>query len=225
MLPKLVVVVVASFMAAAAVVSPQTPFYVLVPESTSPTLILAGKDASRYLRLLRCGHGPSSASCVSQSSSPRPPGSPTLLIATVDALSPAQRASLEDALVSNLHGDAHLVVPLGDNVTLCTGETPRAALYAVYTLLEVLGARFYITGDVLPQPNPLLSFPASPILSTPFFSERGLQPFHDFPMGCVLLLQCLAALLLQHCDLNLLLHTTPHPLGAAQIGGRSISTK
>jgi hypothetical protein len=237
MLPKLIVVVASSFLAAAAVASPQTmPFHVSVVGSTSPTLSLAGKDAVRYLRLLRCGHGPSSAACVSLSASPRPPGSPTLLIATLDTLSHAQLASLDDALVFNLTGDAHLVAPLGGNVTLCTGATPRAALYAVYTLLEALGVRFYITGDVLPQPNPLLSFPASPILSTPLFAERGLQPFHDFPMGCVLLLRYLGALLLQwgaFCgspallfDLNsLLLRTIPHPLGVDQIGGRSIFTK
>ena len=73
-------------------------------------------------------------------------------------------------------------------VIVCVGATPRASLYAVYSLMELLGVRYYLHGDVLPsQPNAsLLTFANIAPLSetyTPRFSVRGLQPFHDFPMG------------------------------------------
>lgn len=39
-------------------------------------------------------------------------------------------------------------------VIVCVGATPRASLYAVYSLMELLGVRYYLHGDVLPsQPN------------------------------------------------------------------------
>ena len=149
----------------------------------APALRLAGQDAARYLRLLLCGPGPLACVVQAPAAALHAPGSPSVLIATLDALTAAQRAALPAAHVAQLSGDAHLVAPLGSGATLCTGATPRAALYAVYTLLEALGARFYLTGDVLPPPNASLSLPTAPILSVPLFAERGLQPFHDFPMG------------------------------------------
>ena len=161
---------------------PAHPLHITVL-GDSPSLRLAGQDAARYLRLLLCGHGPATSACIAQSPTLPAPGLPSVLIATVGALSAAQLAALPAGHLSQLTGDAHLVAPVGGGVTLCTGATPRAALYAVYTLLEALGARFYLTGDVLPQPNASLSLPAAPILSVPLFAERGLNPFHDFPMG------------------------------------------
>lgn len=174
------------FLLGSSLASLPSPIYVTVV-GDSPSLELAGKDATRYLRLLRCGHGPASSNCAILTSSP-PAGSPTLLITTLGSLTHTQRALLiQEHSIESLSGDAHLVsAPLNDGgalTTVCTGATPRAAMYAVYTLLESLGARFYLTGDVLPLPNASLSFPLTPILSQPQFAERGLQPFHDFPMG------------------------------------------
>jgi hypothetical protein len=158
------------------------PIYISVI-GNSTSLQLAGKDAARYLRLLRCGYGPLSSSCVSLTSSP-PAGAQTLLIATRNSLTNDQRAFLGDS-VERLSGDSHLFAPLDNNnqTVVCTGATPRAVLYSVYSLLESLGARFYLTGDVLPKPNPELRLPTSLQFFEPIFLERGLQPFHDFPMG------------------------------------------
>lgn len=36
-------------------------------------------------------------------------------------------------------------------VIVCVGATPRASLYAVYSLMELLGVRYYLHGDVLPS--------------------------------------------------------------------------
>lgn len=66
-------------------------------------------------------------------------------------------------------------------VVVCAGATPRATLYAAYSLLEHLGARFYLHGDVLPAPNAALQLPLDLSRTfTPRFAVRGLNPFHDF---------------------------------------------
>jgi hypothetical protein len=104
------------------------------------------------------------------------------------------------AAVNTNRPDTHLIHSLqlpthnssttsGRSAIVCTGVTARSTLYAVYTLMELFGARFYVHGDVLPPPNPTL---VTDVLShhhhmsftyTPRFDVRGLQPFHDFPMG------------------------------------------
>jgi hypothetical protein len=205
---------------AAAQVAPFAPLHVSALGDEAP-LRLAAKDATRYLRLLRCGHGPSAAACAVLAPALPPPGTPALLISTLGTLSMAQRAALAEGDVRRLEGDAHLIAPLGGGVTLCTGATPRAALYAVYALLEALGARFYLTGDVLPPPNASLALPATPLLFVPLFAERGLQPFHDFPMGCVHFASDLPFSRPFAKPLTPWLHTLPHRAGGAgPTGGR-----
>ena len=106
----------------------------------------------------------------------------------------AEPATLGAAL-AGLTGDAHIVhtqqrpragaaaAAPPALLTVCAGATPRATLYAVYALLESLGARFSLAGDLLPPPNAALAPPARALLAQPVFARRGLQPFHDFPMG------------------------------------------
>jgi hypothetical protein len=145
--------------------------------SASSELRLARADAARYSRLLRCGHGP--AVCAP----PSPPA--TIFIGVASELPPLLASAPFNGSGSALGsvalvGDAHLVAPVASGV-VCVGATPRGALYAVYTLLEALGARFYLTGDALPAPNASLALPTAPLLRAPVFAERGLNPFHDFP--------------------------------------------
>ena len=166
-----------------------------------PELRLAAADAARYLRLLRCGHGPASAACVSLALFDAPAavaasaaaaravadaGGAVILVTTAarvaGVLGDVAVAGAVGAELAALTGDAHVVAPLGA-VTLCAGATPRAALYAVYTLLEAMGARFYLHGDVLPAPRAALELPSARLRGDPAFSLRGIQPFHDFPMG------------------------------------------
>ncbi len=112
----------------------------------------------------------------------------TVFIAVASALPreltdfPFNATTTIGAVLGALAGDAHVVAPVSGGV-VCAGPTPRAALYSVYTLLEALGARFFITGDVLPAPNASLALPTAALLREPVFSDRGFNPFHDFPMG------------------------------------------
>lgn len=158
-------------------------------------VLLATRDAARYLRLLRCGSGPSS-SCVTLGSAHE--GGATTVLVAPRALVPAELQSawagasrtLGDVLADLTSDDAHVVHTVADGsggaVTVCSGATPRATLYAVYALLQACGARFYLSGDVLPPPNASLALPsvhARPLVATPTFAVRGIQPFHDFPQG------------------------------------------
>ena len=151
-----------------------------------PEVRLATLDAHRYIRLLLCGASPG-ASCTSFQTAHdfSVSGGSTIIIAPRDAL-PLELAT---TISSALEGDSHLVhttrtAASGHNVTVCTGATPRAVLYAVYTMLEELGARFYMDSDAIPPPNPNLTFlPLGTIVRDAKFATRGLQPFHDFPMG------------------------------------------
>ena len=119
---------------------------------------------------------------------------PAVLVATrghpLHAALVALDPSYAVALTTLSKNDSHLLhsLQLGERrapAVVCVGATPRATLYAVYALAEHLGARFTLNADILPEPDPALSLPPAGFSQTftPRFSVRGLQPFHDFPMG------------------------------------------
>lgn len=56
-------------------------------------------------------------------------------------------------------------------------------LYGAYRLAEILGIRFYLHGDVVPDKQISFHIPAIDIHASPLFDLRGIQPFHDFPEG------------------------------------------
>jgi hypothetical protein len=172
--------------------------------STSTLLELAAMDAHRYLRSLVCGSGyKTSCTRVVRITSDAylenlRNSSAVVVVALREDVPLGLRSSAFDSAVrpsantldvalSTLAGDEHIVHSTlfeGRVVTVCSGATPRATLYAVYTLLERAGARFYLHGDVLPPPRATLTLGAiSSLVLSPRFEVRGLQPFHDFPMG------------------------------------------
>jgi hypothetical protein len=48
----------------------------------------------------------------------------------------------------------------GSPAAVCVGVTPRASLYVAYSGIELLGACFYLRGDVQPEPDRALALPA-----------------------------------------------------------------
>jgi hypothetical protein len=150
---------------------------------------LAAKEACRYWGLLS-GTSPSLILGEKLDTS-----TPQIIVASRTDTIHAALQRLDPAFGRLLAGlgkpDSHLVHQIDPKaatqpIVVCVGATPRATLYAVYSLLEILGARFYLHGDVLPEPNVLLRFPAGLSRTfTPRFEVRGLQPFHDFPMVSV----------------------------------------
>lgn len=65
-----------------------------------------------------------------------------------------------------------------------TGAGDIETLYGAYRFAELLGIRFYLHGDVVPDVREQL-----PLITdinerhAPVFPLRGIQPFHDFPEG------------------------------------------
>ena len=67
------------------------------------------------------------------------------------------------------------------NYTIVGGDE-TGTLYGAYRFAEMLGVRFGLDGDVLPD-APLVSWPGMDETGKPRFALRGLQPFHDFSVG------------------------------------------
>jgi hypothetical protein len=63
-----------------------------------------------------------------------------------------------------------------------TGGSDVGVLYGAYRYAELLGVRFYLHGDVVPDER-LNNLPAVSDAGKPIFELRGIQPFHDFPDG------------------------------------------
>lgn len=63
------------------------------------------------------------------------------------------------------------------------GGDEIGTLYGVYRLAEHLGVRFYLHGDVVPEPRVPFALPVVSEIGRPLFSVRGIQPFHDFAEG------------------------------------------
>lgn len=63
-----------------------------------------------------------------------------------------------------------------------TGGSDLGVLYGAYRYAELLGVRFYLHGDVVPDER-LKELPAVNDIGKPLFDTRGIQPFHDFFEG------------------------------------------
>ncbi|NTV80471.1 MAG: hypothetical protein HGA24_03510, partial [Candidatus Aminicenantes bacterium] len=66
---------------------------------------------------------------------------------------------------------------------LVAGGSGPAGLYGAYQLAEMLGVRFGLEGDIVPDAR--VAAPELDLDETgrPLFPVRGIQPFHDFPEG------------------------------------------
>jgi len=71
----------------------------------------------------------------------------------------------------------------GASVVTVTGGDDIGTLYGVYRLVEGLGVRFYLHGEVVPEGRIPTRLPAINEEGRPLFSVRGVQPFHDFAEG------------------------------------------
>jgi hypothetical protein len=82
----------------------------------------------------------------------------------------------DDFILKTIHSSS------GKKLLIC-GGSDISTLYAAYHLAEQLGIGFYLDGDVIPDRKIQFVFPELDIKQTPLFSNRGIQPFHDFPEG------------------------------------------
>ena len=66
---------------------------------------------------------------------------------------------------------------------LIVGGDSIGTLYGAYRFIELLGVRFYLHGDVIPEGRLPWPLPSVSERGKPLFNLRGIQPFHDFPEG------------------------------------------
>ncbi|MBN2506676.1 MAG: hypothetical protein JXQ71_08280 [Verrucomicrobia bacterium] len=71
----------------------------------------------------------------------------------------------------------------GRVVLTISGGSDLGGLYGAYRVAEILGVRFHLHGDTLPDGRLALSLPDLDETHTPLFDTRGIQPFHDFTEG------------------------------------------
>ena len=99
----------------------------------------------------------------------------------------AQRLALLDSLAPQSYWLKTVPNPrssaAGGRVLWLTGGDDAGTLYAAYRLAEVLGVRFYLHGDVIPDEPVPWELPNLDERAAPLFALRGIQPFHDFPEG------------------------------------------
>ncbi len=75
------------------------------------------------------------------------------------------------------------MAPDGRRTCTLSGGSDVAVLYAAYRFAEVLGVRFYLHGDTIPDAKLPFCIPELAENHAPLFPLRGIQPFHDFPEG------------------------------------------
>ncbi|MCI0498356.1 MAG: hypothetical protein L0Y36_01560 [Planctomycetales bacterium] len=69
----------------------------------------------------------------------------------------------------------------GNTLTI-SGGSDRGVLYGAYRYAELIGVRFYLHGDVVPDER-LGQLPVVNESGKPVFAIRGILPFHDFSQG------------------------------------------
>jgi hypothetical protein len=178
---------------------------VTAPKST-PLEVLAAREVRRYV-YLRTGR------LLSIQPAAELPAGRANLIVVARKDQPLARAVADGRTVADLGTLApqqYLLKTFRDDqhsVLLLAGGDEVATLYAAYRFAELLGTRFYLDGDTIPdqriatpqlrsrimkgaermQPNvdPVMArpFPVLAELGKPLFDLRGIQPFHDFPEG------------------------------------------
>ena len=167
---------------------------------STPSEDLAAKEVRRYWTLLT-GHRPSLERYDATAAAPPLSGGNSndeaVLLVTYGHAVLAELRQREPLLDAALrapdflrHDDAYVLHRVS-TMAILVGATPRATLYAGYELVEGMGAHFYIDGDALPPPDSRLRLPrgfgcngtTTTATAVPRFERRGIQPFHDFPMG------------------------------------------
>ena len=153
------------------------------PRDASFLEMLAAREVRRYLYLRTGVLLP-----MEQTTGPLPANANGILVAQKDRpavvgvlpsgdLRPSVSSLGEqDSLLKTINRD-------GRPLLLITGGSGPATLYGAYRFAELLGVRFYLHGDVIPDERIPFVLPDVEARARPLFPLRGIQPFHDFPEG------------------------------------------
>lgn len=141
-----------------------TPQVVIVQTSSDSLCVLAAREVQRYIHL-RTGR---SLAITSER-----PSAIDAIVLEVDA----QTLDAE-AFLLKTHDEP------GRTILRIAGGSPLAVLYGSYRFAELMGVRFELQGDVIPdRPFEFDRLPLVDETHGPLFALRGIQPFHDFTEG------------------------------------------
>jgi len=155
---------------------------IILPEGASLAERLAAKEIRRYF-YLRTGKLLSIITNIETSS-----GEGLIVVGNKDRelvksflFSPELRSS-----VGNLAPEEYRLKTVSHGnqaILLVAGGDDSGTLYGAYRMAEIIGVRFYLHGDVVPDLRIEAKLPQVDETGKPLFLHRGIQPFHDFPEG------------------------------------------
>ena len=150
---------------------------IVIPPASVPLITLAAKELRRYLFILG-----EDLPQITHTASKK--GNNFILMSQT---TPFPMESICDLDYSGLKPDGFMLKLSSQypNTFCFTGLKDISVLYAVYHYLELLGIRFHLHGDILPdfRTHKQLWLNSLETVQNPLFSIRGILPFHDFPEG------------------------------------------
>lgn len=154
---------------------------VVYPSGGTPNDRFAAQEVQRYI-YLRTGVLPALQPISSDTEIP----SPAVIIGTklqdvpwVTGITPSDSITM-----SKLGKEDFLLKKTGNQRFIVSGGSDVATLYGAYRFAELMGVRFYLHGDVVPDERlSSFEFPDTTERHSPLFDVRGILPFHDFPEG------------------------------------------
>jgi len=152
---------------------------VVYPQNAFDNQLLAAKEVRRYIYLR------TNQLLKIQEASSLPSSGDVILVAN-DAN--AMVGSLRSKIGDNAPANGYLVKSVTDNgrkVLVIAGASDIETLYGAYRYAHLIGCRFYLHGDVIPDTKTTVNITGFDEKSMPLdgLNLRGIQPFHNFPEG------------------------------------------
>lgn len=147
--------------------------------SSHPTAKLAAAQLRRYMLELQLT---TASNIISSNASDCGTGRRILLAAVEDVSS----CAVPSPCMPSATKDSFMLCKHSSDFTSIIGSTNFGVLNGVHSYLEAHGVRFSLEGPLLPTPaRAALQAPQVGFVygSEPVFTQRGLQPFHDFFSG------------------------------------------
>ncbi|MBI9063416.1 MAG: hypothetical protein JEZ14_15645 [Marinilabiliaceae bacterium] len=135
---------------------------IICPANTDPLIVFAARDLQRYIYLLT--------------------GELIPLEEKASGKNHVINLSIDSGLKEQAYRLKSDKTPKEIKLTI-SGGSLIAVYYGICDLVEQLGVRFQIEGDVIPDEKIKLSIPDLDFTREPLFKNRGLNPYHDFSEG------------------------------------------